>query len=242
MTATTFGLWTEDDAVLWPERTHPPTYLSGPAFAVWDEVVRGAPGAVGGEDRDRIRAGLARRGLLDEPPDPLPAGDLLRVDEAPAGGWVLSNGQNGLPVAVAADPDGLAAVRAAAEAALTRPGVDGLTVPLAPRHHRERVVLVSPALDPAAASPFCDLIGTGPRVDGRPIAGLVLDASWVAANPDAGPLAPTWVLACLLAAVNPVATAGRYALLDVAHRLVQGRPMVWVGDPDEVDDLVDRLP
>jgi hypothetical protein len=277
----TFGLWTDQDAVLWPERSHPPTYLSGAAFAVWNEVVRDGPPVGAGEGRDRIVDGLTARGLLGDLPAPLVAAVLshevavavgdgvlawpadqpppgppstarpdLRAVPRDDGSWLLVNAGNGLPLAATTGDVGALAAHAAAR--LTRPGADALALPLRAWRGADGVVLVTEAFPgspstavegfAAAPEPFVDLVGTAPRVDGAAVQGLVLDVSWVAANPDAGPLALTWVLACLFAALNPVATAGRYALLDSAHRLTQGRSVAWVAHAGELPDLLARLP
>ena len=53
------------------------------------------------------------------------------------------------------------------------------------------------------------------------------------------PLLARWVVSCLLAAANPAASCGRYALLDAAQRLAD-RPVVFVAldDTGAVPDLL----
>lgn len=295
-----FGLWSERDAVLWPERTHPPTYLTGPAFAVWDAVARRGvdPDAVEGVGLDpdgtrRILDGLEGRGLLASPPDPLGAAALddeevvtvdsvavpvaagpgatagwptrpapgelpvLRVRALPDGSRLVANALNGLPLAVAEGDGALGALVAAARR-LAHGTADRLAIPLEAWRTATEVVLVSPVLvtrpdirDACSAlgvspsgSPVTDLRGVAVAVEGRPVTGLLLDQSWAAANPEGGPLALHWLLACLLATVNPVAVAGRYALLDAATRLAQDRAVAWAASeaPERVPDLLATLP
>lgn len=296
----TFGLWSDRDAVLWPERSHPPAYLSGAAFQVWEPVVlRGVDPddlvtPAGLEATRRVLAGLRQRGLLDESPAPLRAATLddevvvvltgvdvpvavargdrdgwpdatpaegppvLRVRPAPDGGGVVTNARNGLPVALCAGPAAVRDTLMAAGHGLAHPTADHLSIPLEPWRRDGEIVLISPVLvtDPAvragcaragfapADGPVARLAGFAPRVDDEPVAGLVLDASWTAANPEGGPLALHWLLACLLAATNPATAAGRYALLDTAARLARDRSVAWAGaaTADRVPALLARLP
>lgn len=60
------GWWTEDDALLWAERTHAPVHLTGQPFAVWEAQRNDGPPPDDGVLVDRLRA----LGLLGDRPAP----------------------------------------------------------------------------------------------------------------------------------------------------------------------------